>query len=215
MFWIKVAPRTLDLFFSILVFFQEHYRFTEQQWKGEAFSFTPHYHFELLHRHLNISRAITAGNDYCRELTFTHSSKTWTRNFWFPSTSHWLLNYVPLTFIVSVSEVVAQRCSEKKVFLEISQNSQKTPVPESLFQQSCKLKSAACILKHSVLRKVYLIDCFLNRHHPVTEIWLLRNHSRLPHGNQFFLTRSFYRIYYYECGVQTIFQNLLLPIKDC
>ena len=31
------------------------------------------------------------------------------------------------------SEAVAQRCSVKKVFLEISQNFQKTPVSESLF----------------------------------------------------------------------------------
>ena len=31
------------------------------------------------------------------------------------------------------SEAVVQRCSVKKVFLEISQNSQKTPVPESNF----------------------------------------------------------------------------------
>ena len=29
--------------------------------------------------------------------------------------------------------VVVQRCSVKRVFLEISQNSQETPVPESLF----------------------------------------------------------------------------------
>ena len=31
------------------------------------------------------------------------------------------------------SKAVAQRCSVKKVFLEISQNSQETPVPESSF----------------------------------------------------------------------------------
>ena len=31
------------------------------------------------------------------------------------------------------SEAVAQRCSVKKVFLEISQLHRKTPVPESLF----------------------------------------------------------------------------------
>ena len=31
-------------------------------------------------------------------------------------------------------EAVAQTCSLKKVFLEISQNSQEAPVPESLFQ---------------------------------------------------------------------------------
>ena len=30
-------------------------------------------------------------------------------------------------------EAVAQRCSVKSVYLEISQNSQEAPVPESLF----------------------------------------------------------------------------------
>ena len=48
-----------------------------------------------------------------------------------------------MTFIVSVhpnemkvekiTEAVAQTCSVKKVFLEISQIHRKTPVPESLF----------------------------------------------------------------------------------
>ena len=32
-------------------------------------------------------------------------------------------------------EAVAQRCSIKKVFSEILQNSQKTPVPESVFNK--------------------------------------------------------------------------------
>ena len=35
--------------------------------------------------------------------------------------------------ILWIKEAVAETCSVKKVFLEISQNSQKTPVPESLF----------------------------------------------------------------------------------
>ena len=32
-----------------------------------------------------------------------------------------------------MNEAVARRCSVEKVILEISQNSQETPVPESLF----------------------------------------------------------------------------------
>ena len=32
-----------------------------------------------------------------------------------------------------ISEALATRCSVKKVFLEISQNSQETPVPEPVF----------------------------------------------------------------------------------
>ena len=35
--------------------------------------------------------------------------------------------------ILWIKEAVAETCSVKKVFLEISQNSQETPVPESLF----------------------------------------------------------------------------------
>ena len=42
------------------VFFHEHSRITGLQGKGEGISLTPHYHFHLLHRHLDISRAITA-----------------------------------------------------------------------------------------------------------------------------------------------------------
>ena len=45
-------------FFSILVFFHEHLRFTGQQGKGEVTSLIPVYHVHLLHRHLEISRAI-------------------------------------------------------------------------------------------------------------------------------------------------------------
>ena len=55
-------------FFSIWVFFHEHSQFTGQQGKGEGIYLTPLYHFHLLHRHLDISRA-----DCCRELTSAHS----------------------------------------------------------------------------------------------------------------------------------------------
>ena len=48
------------IFFSIWVFFHEHSRFTGQQGKGEGISLTPLYHFHPLHRHLDISWAITA-----------------------------------------------------------------------------------------------------------------------------------------------------------
>ena len=47
-------------FFSIWVFFYEHSQITGLQRKGEHISLTPHYHFHQLHRHLDISRAITA-----------------------------------------------------------------------------------------------------------------------------------------------------------
>ena len=38
-----------------------------------------------------------------------------------------------LKYLKQTLEAVAWRCSVKKVFLEIWQNSQETPVPESLF----------------------------------------------------------------------------------
>ena len=51
--------RFFFFFFSICVFFHEHSRFTGQQGKGEAISLNPLYNFHWLHRHLDISRAIT------------------------------------------------------------------------------------------------------------------------------------------------------------
>ena len=49
-----------SFFFSIWVFFHAHSRFTGQQGKGKGIYLTPLYHFHPLHRHLDISRAITA-----------------------------------------------------------------------------------------------------------------------------------------------------------
>ena len=70
-------------FFSIQVFFHEHSRITGLQGNGEGISFTTHYHFHPLHRHLEISRAITA------ESSPLHiaSSRARTGNLWSPSTS--------------------------------------------------------------------------------------------------------------------------------
>ena len=47
-------------FFSIWVFLYDYSRFTGQQGKGQGISLTPLYHIHPLHRHLDISRAITA-----------------------------------------------------------------------------------------------------------------------------------------------------------
>ena len=55
----KTPSRTL-IFSSILVFFHNHSRITEQHMKRECISLTPHYH-------LDISRTII-----CRELTSAH-----------------------------------------------------------------------------------------------------------------------------------------------
>ena len=70
-------------FFPIRVFFHEHSQSTGQQGKGEGIYLTPLYHFHPLHRHLDISRAITA------ESSPLHiaGSRTRTGNLWFPSAS--------------------------------------------------------------------------------------------------------------------------------
>ena len=73
----------LTVFFSIQVFFHEHSRFTGQQEKGEAISLTTLYHFHLLHRCLDISRAITTG----RSPLHIGSSRTRTGNLSFSSAS--------------------------------------------------------------------------------------------------------------------------------
>ena len=78
-------------FFSIWVFFHEHLRFTGHQGKGEAISLTPLYHLHPLHRHLDISRAITA------ESSPPHiaSSRARTGNLWCSSASRKSLSYSP------------------------------------------------------------------------------------------------------------------------
>ena len=86
-FTAKCQARMYSLYFffifSIWLFFHEHSRITGLQGKGKGISLTPYYHFHPLHRHLDISRAITA------ESSPLHigSSRTRTGNLWFPSAS--------------------------------------------------------------------------------------------------------------------------------
>ena len=75
--------RTRTGFFSIWIFFHEHSRLIGQQWNGDAISLSSLYHFHPLHRHLDISRTITAESS---PLHIT-SSRTWTRKLWFQSAS--------------------------------------------------------------------------------------------------------------------------------
>ena len=49
----------MDTFFFYLNF-HEHSQITELQGKEEGIYLSPHYHFHLFHRHLDIGRAITA-----------------------------------------------------------------------------------------------------------------------------------------------------------
>ena len=63
LFFIKLQAFTFGLllfFFLSGFFFDEHSRIIGLQGKGEGISLTPHYHFHPPHRHLDISRAITA-----------------------------------------------------------------------------------------------------------------------------------------------------------
>ena len=76
-------------FFSIWVFFHEHSQITGLHGKGEGIPLTPYYHFHPLHRHLDISRAITAQSSPLH----IASSRTRTGNLWFPITSRWPLSY--------------------------------------------------------------------------------------------------------------------------
>ena len=73
------------------VFFHEHSLFTEQQGKGEAISLIPLYHFYPLHRHLDISRAITAESSSLQIST----NRTRTGSLWFKSESREPLSYAP------------------------------------------------------------------------------------------------------------------------
>ena len=49
-----------SIFLSVFFFFHNYSQITGLQGKGEGISLTPHYHFHPLHRHLDISWAITA-----------------------------------------------------------------------------------------------------------------------------------------------------------
>ena len=73
----------LFIYFSMGVFFHNHSWTTGLQGKGEGISLTPHYHFHLLHWHLDISWVISA------ESSSLHiaMSRTRTGNLWFRSTS--------------------------------------------------------------------------------------------------------------------------------
>ena len=72
-----------NVFFSIWIFCHDHSRITGLQGKWNSISLTPHYHFHPLHRHSDISRAITA------ESSPLHiaSRRTRSGNLWFPSVS--------------------------------------------------------------------------------------------------------------------------------
>ena len=81
--WENLVINNTTHFFFIWVFFHNHSRITGLQGKWEGISLTPHYHFHGLHKHLDISLAITAES----LSLYIGSSRTRTRNLWFPSAS--------------------------------------------------------------------------------------------------------------------------------
>ena len=82
------ATSNTYIFFSIWTTFQEYSRLTGQLRKWKAISLTPFYHLHPLHRHLDISRVITAESS---PLHIT-SSRTRIGNLWFPSASRYLVS---------------------------------------------------------------------------------------------------------------------------
>ena len=82
-FFFYVGFLSQTFFFSVWVFFHEHSWITELQGKGKSISLTPHNHFHPLHRHLDISRAITVASSPL----LTASSRTRTGNLWLPNAS--------------------------------------------------------------------------------------------------------------------------------
>ena len=69
---VKLLGFAIYVIFSIWVFFHEYSRIAGQQEKGEAISLISICHFHLLHRHLDISRAIAA------ESSPLHVASSWT-----------------------------------------------------------------------------------------------------------------------------------------
>ena len=77
--------------FFIWVLFHKYSRITGLHGKGKGISLTPHYHFHPLHKHLDISRAITAESSP----PYIAGSPTRNGNLWFLSASREPLSYAP------------------------------------------------------------------------------------------------------------------------
>ena len=101
-------------FFSVWVFFRNHSRITGLEGKGEDISLTPHCHFDLLHRHLDIRRVITAGSSPLH----IGRSRTRTGNLWFPSEIRQPLSYAPFNTGDSLYRVYPKQWNLDLVYLQ-------------------------------------------------------------------------------------------------
>ena len=57
--FVELLAIVCDFFFSILVLFHKYSWITGLLWKEKNISLTSHYHFHQLHKHLEVSQAIT------------------------------------------------------------------------------------------------------------------------------------------------------------
>ena len=81
--------------FSIWIFFSRTFTNHWTAGEREGISLTPHYHFHLLHRHLDISRSITA------ESSPLHiaNSRTQTENLWLASCARKAIVVIMITWV--------------------------------------------------------------------------------------------------------------------
>ena len=100
--WFQFLKFIEKIFFAVWVFFDEHWRITGLQGKGEGISLTPHYHFRSLHRHLDISRVITTGSSPLH----IASRRSQTGNFWFPRASHESISCAPSKIMSKIYEKI-------------------------------------------------------------------------------------------------------------
>ena len=99
------------LFFSTCVFFHNHSRITELEGKGEGISLTPHYHFHPLHRHWDISRAITA------ETSPLHTGSNRSGNSF---SIHGSWEIFPLINDLMICKCISCKCVKKGAVLQYS-----------------------------------------------------------------------------------------------
>ena len=130
----------MHVFFSVWVFFHDHSRITGLQGKGEVISLTPLYDFHPLHRHLDITRAITT------ESSHLHIGSSRTR---FISTVGLFLQFVaglqlPFSwhFLIFLKTPSACCCWKKYfeiIFILISKHT--VPSNLSIFSGECRARS--------------------------------------------------------------------------
>ena len=82
-FWLFVCQLYYELFFY-LDFLSRTFTILRAAREGEAISLTPFYHFQSLHRHLDINQTITSGGLLLHKIR----SQNQTGNLRFPSASH-------------------------------------------------------------------------------------------------------------------------------